>query len=200
MNVIIVKRDGTEETLEQWQLRYGLEVGSDNIGVFFSLREDKFQQNLRDYGVLVVNELLIRFMDGYRAMTDVPTVVNAFNRNDAKQQALRHSGFRAATYSPHVVKMAGDLDTPGIDDLKEEFPKLSKSELWERAVKINRHRVELAKQVSKKLGIKIRIGSEQYLKDGNTFIHVDVCPEYYAPGKPFHDQKHPVQWESELRW
>lgn len=196
----IITKEGTEISLIEWQQCYGLEVGSKSIGVFFSIDEDEFQDNIRDYGKLVVNELLIRFMDGYRALTDSPAIVNSFNRNDTKQLSLNDRGLRAAKFSPHVVFMAVDLDTPGINELKKEFPKLSDSQLWERAVKINRHRVILALEVAKKLGIKMRFGSEQYLKDGNTFIHADVCPEYYAPDKPFHHHIHPIQWESELRW
>lgn len=178
--VKVVLKDGSEITLGQWQKLYGLPVGSDKIGMHYSLKEPIFQRDIKDYGVLVVNSILIEVMDQLREETGESQKVNAFNRSKAKQLALRKSGMRAAVTSPHEYFMAADLDTVSKVQTKE--------------------RVKQLQAVAKRLGYKIRIGFEQYLSDGFTFIHVDVCPEFYGKGKPFHNQPHPPVWEQAITW
>ena len=56
------------------------------------------------------------------------------------------------------------------------------------------------KEAAKMLGFKVRIGFKKYIQDGDTFVHVDVCPEYYAKGKPYHHKPHPAAWEVEMEW
>lgn len=198
--VIIITREGKSITLEEWQRVYGLTVGSTQIAKYFSIEERRFALDIREFGKLVVNELLIRVMDGLREALDHSVNVNSFNRTQLKQRELKAKGFRTATFSPHVALMAVDLDTPNIEDLRKINPKLSERELWEIAVKINREWVMMLNQVASILRIKVRIGSIKYLKEKQTFIHLDVCPEFYAKGKVFNKQSHPVEWESELRW
>ena len=178
--VRVIARDGLEITLEQWQQTYGLEIGSDSIGVFFSLNESRFKNDITAFGEIVVNVLLIRVLDGFRALVDQPVTINSFNRSEEYQVNLKARGFKTATYSPHVAKMAADIETKTPEQTRQ----------W----------VKLLEKVSDKMHIKVRIGSEQYLKAGQTFIHVDVCPEYYAVGKPFNKNFHPVAWEVEARW
>ena len=60
--------------------------------------------------------------------------------------------------------------------------------------------VSLLNKAARQLELKIRLGYNLYLADGNTFVHVDVCPEYYGKGKPFWTHKHPSQWENSITW
>lgn len=198
--VKVILRNGDEVGLADWQKMYGLVLYSNQIGRNFSLNEFRFKMDIEQYGELIVSELLMRVMDDYRDAINTPVTVNSFNRNDEKQKQLKSQGLRAATNSPHVVKLAADLDTPGIDDLRRTRPKASKDELWNLAVKINRDYVSVLREVAKRAKIAVRIGSEQYLKDGSTFIHLDVCPEYYGKGKPWCHFPHPAAWENAINW
>lgn len=167
-------------SLAEWQHLYGLEEGSDQIGKFFRATERKFAEDIQNYGELIVNEQLMRVLDHFRATLKAPVTINSFNRDENKQKALKEAGAKAATYSPHVVKMAADIDTKSAEE--------------------TRSRVRILQRCASELNIKVRIGYEQYLKAGSTFIHVDVCPEYYAPGKPFHAHPHPAVWEKQITW
>lgn len=178
--VTAITKSGKEITLKEWQKLYGLPENSQKIGKFFSLTERRFVQDLKDYGKLIVNEQLMRFADRLREKWKKPINFNSFNRDDKKQEELTAAGYRTAKYSPHVVKMAFDADT--------------ESALESRML------ASMAEGVAKELGIKIRIGVEDYIKAGQTFVHFDVCPEYYAPGKPFHGEPHPQAWESSIKW
>jgi hypothetical protein len=60
--------------------------------------------------------------------------------------------------------------------------------------------VKKIQEVASIVNIKVRIGYNQYLEAGQTFVHVDVCPEYYAPGKPWHALEHPAVWEKQITW
>jgi hypothetical protein len=177
--VIVIRKNGETITLKQWQFLYSLDDPK-KIGRHFSLTEGRFEKDLVLYGQLVVNELLIRVLDTFRDAVECPVTINSFNRNQERQDELKKEGLKAAKYSPHVVKLAADIDT--------------------KTVKQTREWVKYLKQVADILGIKIRIGFEQYLKAGQTFIHVDVCPEYYAPGKPWHNESHPRVWEKPITW
>lgn len=188
--IYVTLRSGQRITLDQWQEMYGLPVGSDQIGKHFSWREPRFTNDLTAFGSLEVNELLMRFLDAFREDRKAPVNINSFNRTADYQQFLKDKGKRTAKYSPHVAKLAADIDTPNTQQAGSK----------EDAIKINRAWAAAAKAVAKKVGIKIRVGNEQYLKDGSTFIHVDVCPEYYASGKPYHTHFHPSAWETELSW
>lgn len=179
-NVKVITRDGKEITLLQWQKIYGLPEGTGRIGKFFYLTEFRFKKDLEQFGELVVNELLIRLLDAVRQASSHPLFINSFNRSEAYQEELKERGFRTATVSPHVVKLAADIDTLSEDDT-----------------------TALVKRIHEVAGIvkiKVRIGYKQYLEAGQTFVHVDVCPEYYAKGKPWHDRPHPDVWEKEITW
>ena len=173
--IFVITREDNLVSLDVWQACYGLHIHPLQIGKYFIADEPKFAQDLRDYGKLYVAAPLIRVMDKVRERWGRPLHVNSFNRSDAKQAALRASGARAATTSPHCVFLAMDVDTTSAADTR----KLAKIIL----------------QAAKDLGIKVRIGYDDYLKDGNTFVHVDVCPEYYAAGKPRYSTLHPTVWE-----
>lgn len=189
-NVIIITKAGTRITLAEWQRIYGLPEGSTRIGKCFYLTESRFQQDMKLYRQLIVNEQLIRFLDALRQATQKPITLNAFNRSADHQRELKEQGYKTATVSPHVVKVEQDgtitaACAADIDTLSEEQ---------------TRALVKTIKEVSQITGIKVRIGYEQYLAIGQTFVHVDVCPEYYAPGKPWSHYIHPPAWEVTITW
>lgn len=178
--VTVVLRDGSEVSLAEWQKIYDLPVDSDKIGRYFSLTESRFMRDIQDYGELVVNELLITLLDKLREALGTRIIINSFNRNKEHQDDLHRRGFKTATHSPHVAKMAADIDTTSPEQTRE----------W----------VKYVKQVASILNIKVRIGFQEYLKIGQTFIHIDVCPEFYGPDKPYHRFPHPAQWEFAITW
>ncbi len=176
----ILTLSGEYISLAEWQQQYGLPVGSEQIGKYFKYTEGKFAHDLADYGELIVCEPLMHLMDEVRELSNQPFKVNSFNRSESRQHELKASGFRAATTSPHVVKMACDMDTD------------SSAETLEM--------VTIVKKAAKNKNLKVRIGYKEYALIGQTFIHMDVCPEYYGGGKIFHNLKHPPAWESEIIW
>ncbi len=178
--VFILKPDGSEVPLATWQEENGYEVGSARIAKHFWFTESKFMENIQDYGKLVVCELLMKVADKYRDIKSASIHVNSFNRDRAKQLKLLKGGFKAAAVSPHEFYMAMDADT----DTEQE----------------TRLNAAMVREAGKQLGIKVRIGFEQYLANKQTFIHFDVCPEYFSVGKPWHYIKHPPQWETENQW
>lgn len=180
MNIKVITKEDKEISLSEWQKLYGLQVGSFQIGHNFSAKEPKFQEDLANYGVLYVNELLIRVLDAAREKWGRPLIVNSFNRNAEKQAALKAQGLKAATHSPHVVYLAADIDTNSVQE--------------------SRGLAKIIRAAAVQLGIKIRIGVEQYISVGQTFVHVDVCPEYYGPGKPRASHPHPAAWNEPIKW
>ncbi len=178
--VFILRADGSELPLAAWQELENYEVGSARIAKHFWFTESKFMEDIQNYGKLVVCESLMRVADKYRDLKSAPVKVNSFNRSKEKQEKLKEDGFKAASVSPHQFFLAMDVDT----DTEQE----------------TRLNAAMIREAAKQLGIKVRIGFEQYLKDDMTFIHFDVCPEYFAPGKVWHHVKHPPQWEGENQW
>jgi hypothetical protein len=178
--ITIITRSGEEISLSAWQKAYGLEVGSAQIGKYFSATESRFAGDIQTFGKLVVNELLMIVMDEFRRRRGFAVNINSFNRTEAYQKQLTGEGYRTATVSPHVALMAADIDTATADQTRSE--------------------AALLQQISLELGIRIRVGYADYLKAGQTFIHVDVCPEYFGTGKPFHHHQHPKAWEQVLTW
>lgn len=171
---------GTFMTHEDFQKGYGLEVGSDQIGKYFSATEPRFAKDIQEYDELIVSIPLIKLLDAFREAVKQSVNINSFNRNDAKQAQLKADGFRTAKYSPHVVKLAADIDTTSPEQTRA----------W--AVVLRRCAIDL--------GLRVRIGYKDYLAHGQTFIHVDVCPEYYAGNKVWHHIPHPEVWENVIEW
>lgn len=150
------------------------------IGEYFSFMEPRFLQDIQDYGCLEVNIPLVYIMDAFRTIADRPVMINSFNRDDIKQKMLFKEGYKTAKFSPHVVKLGADIDTYTKEQTIRE--------------------VKILERISSDFGIPIRIGYKSYLKNGQTFIHLDVCPLYFSPGMPWHNHEHPWQWEREARW
>lgn len=181
--ITVILKDGSETTLAEWQKIYNLPVGSESIGRHFTLSDPKLAENLKQYGKLVINELLIRVLDVFREKSGIPCILNAFNRSEEKQKELQaDKRFAAAGTSPHVYFMAADINAHSAQDVKDK--------------------VAILLVVGKELGIKIRIGYQQYLNlpQPMTFVHVDVCPEYYGVGKPYYSRPHPKPWENQITW
>jgi hypothetical protein len=150
------------------------------IGKYFSYKEAKFTQDIQDYGELIVCEPLMMLLDALREAKEAPVIVNSFNRDKAKQESLHARGFKAATFSPHVAKLAADVDTLNAEETE--------------------YIANLVIGISQMMGIMARVGFKQYIDEGQTFVHIDVCPEYYAPGKPFNYIPHPLAWEQQITW
>lgn len=178
--VFILLTSGKQVPLADWQTEQGYQAGSARISKHFWFTESKFMQDLQDYGKLVVCESLMRVADKYRDLKAAPVHVNSFNRSREKQLKLHQEGYKAASLSPHEFFLAMDVDT----DTEEE-------------AKLNAAMVRAAADM---LGIKVRIGYKQYLANKQTFIHIDVCPEYFGKKGVWHSVKHPPQWENEIIW
>jgi hypothetical protein len=187
--VKVITREGTVISLEAWQKLYNLPVGGSRIGEFFYLTEARFKKDLELYGELIVNELLIRFLDALRKASNNPVDLNSFNRSQEHQEELTKEGFRTATFSPHVVRKTGSVISGAC---AADIDTTSDEESFALVKRI--------KEVSSIVKIKVRIGYKQYMQAKQTFVHVDVCPEYYAPYKPWHSLPHPRVWEMEITW
>jgi hypothetical protein len=176
----ILKQTGNTISLYDWQKEYGLQLGSQHIGKFFKYTEPRFRQDIEQFGELVVCSLLMKVLDAFRAKVGRPVKLNSFNRTQEYQEDLERRGFKTAKFSPHVVKLACDIDTDTPEQTRREAKML----------------IETAKAI----GINVRVGYEEYLKNGQTFIHVDVCPEYFAKGMVWHELPHPKAWETNAVW
>jgi hypothetical protein len=170
----VILRSGVEIPLKQWQESYGLKPYSNQIGKHFSIGERSISDKCK------FSELLILVMDETREQWGKSLSLNSFDRTKAKQQELIKEGYRAAANSTHEWALAVDIDTTS----NGETDKL----------------VALIEQVSSKLNIKVRIGWQDYKSKGQTFVHVDVGPEYFAKGKPYYMMKFPAPWATEARW
>lgn len=173
-NATILLESGEKISLEMWQRIYALPVGSKKIGRFFTIGEKSFKNGLE------ISELIIKLIDKVRELKGSPVKVNSLDRTKEYQISLKNRGYRAATTSPHVVKMAADIDTTTTDDTFEM--------------------VELISEAANRLSLVVRIGYNAYLKDGNTFVHVDVCPMYYGAGKAFAKEACPDVWRRKVEW
>ena len=169
--------DGEIISLDQYQEEAGLK--GTQIGNYFSYMEPCFLQDIHEYDELIVCIPLMEVLDLYREAKASSVMVNSFNRTKKKQLSLAAKGYKTAKFSPHVEKMGSDVDTS------------TKAETI--------HGAGLILAVARDAGIGVRVGYRQYIKIGQTFIHIDVCPMYYAPGKPFHHLSHPKVWEDDGR-
>ena len=146
----------------------------------FSASEKRFQEDIVLYGECNICIPLFDVLQRYRELKGKPVNINSLNRDRKKQQALLKQGFRAAKVSPHEYFLAADIDTADAAETVSSVP--------------------IMRQASKEVGVKIRIGWQDYIKGGQSFIHVDVCPEYFGKNKIWNHVPHPVQWENENEW
>lgn len=163
----IITGDGKRMPLKEWQQFRGIKA--DTLSANFKVAEFDCK------GEIVIAEPLIDFLQVIRYQWKKPLTISSGYRSQTYQEELRQRGFKAATNSPHVKGMAVDIDT----STKDETILLANFIL----------------AAAKRLSMPIRIGFNDYLKGGQTFIHVDICPKYYAKGMPFNEDKHPTSWE-----
>jgi len=169
MEATIILLSGDPVDLNTWQKMYYLTPGSSQIGRFFDIGEKSFKNGL------TISEGVIRLLDMIRILWNRPININSLDRTKEDQERLKKQGYRTAKFSPHIAKMACDIDTVS----KEETLELK----------------EVIEEAADLLGYHIRIGWQDYMNIGQTFIHIDVCPMYYRTGKPLNKENHPWQWE-----
>ena len=100
---------------------------------------------------------IIQLCDEIRRRWGKPIRCSAGVRTPEKQKDLKRRGYKAATYSPHVIgRSAMDLDVSSAAEV--------------------RRLVQLVRVVSKDLNIPVRIGWQSYLRAGMSFVHVDCAP------------------------
>lgn len=163
----ILDFNGRRVDLKEWQQFKGIK--GDKLSANFIVHEFDCE------GDIIISEVLIDYLQVLRNRWGKYLKVNSGYRSDAKQAALKAQGYKTASTSPHIQGMAADLDTGSADETK----KLA----------------ALAESVARFLKLPIRVGFRQYLKAGQTFVHIDVCPHYYAKGRPLYDEPHPASWE-----
>lgn len=173
MSKQIISGTGELIDLKTWQQFRGLK--GDKVSDNFSASEFDCE------GELLLSEVLIDFLQVVRLRWGKPMKVNSGYRTKAKQEALKAQGYKTATFSPHTKGMAADIDTTTAAETKQL--------------------ADLMLNVGEQLKLPIRVGFQQYLNIGQTFVHVDICPHYFKRGRPYHDQVHPPVWEREyLSW
>jgi uncharacterized protein YcbK (DUF882 family) len=173
MDKLIRLDDGKLVKLADYQQQNNL--FSNQVSAHFSVTE------LDCAGEIEVAEMVLKVLEAFRKKKGAAVKINSGYRSPKKQIELRHTkGFAAASVSPHCFGMAADVDAK------------DREEVYETA--------KLLRLVASELGIKIRIGYVQYLNLGQTFVHFDVCPNFYAKGKPLYKEPHPVAWENQIEW
>ena len=121
-----------------------------------------------------MNEILKQIIEEYQIRNGQPKITHA-KRSHEEQVILFNSGERKSAVSSHETGMAADLS----------FNKFSEVV---RAAGI-------VSQIAKELNVSIRLGFCRYNEEGKNILHIDVCPEFYAEGKPLHTEAHPKKWE-----
>jgi len=170
----IILEDGSKVSLDVWQQMYGLKRGSNQVGKHFTIGEPHFVFGME------VSSVLIKLLDRVRDIRGKESIINSLGRSHSKQLELIKNGERAASVSTHEFNIAADHDT----NSNSESDQL----------------VKIIEQAARDLNIKVRIGWEDYKKKGQTLVHVDVGPEYFAKGKPWNHIPHPEPFEREARW
>lgn len=168
----IITSTGKRITLKDWQ--HINHLPKDKAATYFRASELDYN------GELLIAAPLLNLIDKLRERIGKPVNINSGYRTAERQAQLRAAGYLAATTSPHTVGMAVDIDTT--------------NRVETMAV------VNLLRKIAAENGYKIRLGYNQYLKAGQTFVHVDVCPMYYAAGQSLHKEKHPLVWEKQIEW
>jgi len=99
---------------------------------------------------------ILQVADEIRRRWGRPIPCTSGVRTPEKQRLLIRRGLSTAKHSPHVYRIAMDLDVATPQETRDL--------------------AALARRVSKDLGIPIRIGWMLYLRRGQTFIHIDCGP------------------------
>lgn len=170
MNQILTS-SGEKITLEQWQ--DNMDIPPLNVAHYIRTHEIKQP--------FLLAEPLLQLFDLVREKWGKPLIINSAFRTREKQLQLIADGYRAAKNSPHEQGMAFDIDTKTYDESK----KLA----------------SLIQEIARENGFAVRVGYKEYWETKKqTFVHMDICPMYFAKGKVFNHVKHPPQWENTLVW
>jgi hypothetical protein len=108
----ILLGNGKLISLADWQNLY--EIGTNNVGKFFSLRENKFN------GSFIIAAPLIEVLDEFRQLLGKPVIVTSLFRTIAFQRSLQGTNNQAAGISPHCGGFAADIAGYGEADCQEK--------------------------------------------------------------------------------
>lgn len=169
---------------------------------YFHVTEQIFQKNLKDYGKLTVSILLMRVLDTFRFRINEPVILTSFNRSqDHQEKLVENPNYYAARFSTHVENLAADFTTKTLSQLHYAWKETKNEKLREATISIlKNHYLKTLNNVAADMGIRIRIGMDEYINKGQTLFHVDVAPEYYREGRCWNYKSHPEAWERAARW
>lgn len=170
----ILTTGGEIISLAEWQKEYDLSFN--NVGKYFTLDEEKLQ------GSFLLAEPLIRLLDDFRKTLDKPVSLTSAFRTVEKQRSLIAGGNKGAvSVSPHCGGFAADIACKSSSDVYKKVETLQKLGIAQK--------------------LELRIGFKQYLSKGSTFVHVDVCAEYFGTNKPFEFLKTAFPfWDKKGTW
>jgi hypothetical protein len=189
--VTFFDQEGHMHTIQEWhQWTFNGSPPSPNaITQNFSLNETKFKQDLAQYGKLNVCVELMFLLQAIRFELGEAITITSFNRNEAKQAELqKNPNYKAAGTSPHVYFMAADIVPASVIKAKTTADKT-------RAIKAAAERIW---PIIRKRGG--RMGVDQYIANGQHFIHIDMCPVFFGPGKLINEGAMPPPWKISQRW
>lgn len=148
----IITKNGAIVPLADWQKTKGLLPHK--VGEYFFVNE--FSPNF------VLHETLFEILDKVREAWGKPIKINSSYRTAEHQKSLIASGVRAATNSPHTWGLAIDVDTA--------------------TAKESREMAQLIMKIVNSFGMVVRVGYLKYIKEGQTFVHFDICPLIFGSG------------------
>lgn len=151
------------------------DLPKDKVGKYFSLNEKAIRESQ------IINAELIAILDTLREQIKRPVIITSLHRTPKKQQELKEAGYAAASHSPHLYGCAADIDCKNAFEVKAY--------------------AGLLEAISLDLGIPIRIGYNQYLKLGQTFVHIDTTPLIFGEeGIYGHLPNIPTAFKSKSKW
>ena len=170
----IILANGELILLEDWKKR------NKNTGLaeFFSIREFPF--NRKEW---ILHEDLFMIIDELRRRAHKHIRINSAYRTFSEQKRLLDNGnYKAAKVSPHTYGLAVDIDTVNYSETL--------------------HYVELLKKICSDAHIQYRIGYRTYHKIGQSFVHIDICPNLFCKGKVWEEYTNiPSPWKIHgLEW
>jgi hypothetical protein len=165
---IIIKKDGSNAYLEEWQNERGLEPDKLSEHLWVSEVVDRDEPDR-----LIISEVLIDYFEILRTAYGKPLRINSGYRTPEHQKRLvENPDYSAAVISPHCRGYALDIDTTSIS--------------------MTHSLINIIKD-SKELDF-YRIGWKQYLDRGQTFIHFDIAPWYHGVGRNHFGDDVPASW------
>jgi len=181
---VIIENDILEESMKKVLLKNGDIVELSEWQKANGQKENWLSYRLAvnevaDKRHLLVSEYLIEVFEKIRTLWGKPLIINSGYRTEAHQVKLvEDPRYKAAISSPHCRGYALDIDTK------------SKAETLELLDCIRSLDIDF-----------IRIGWENYLNAGQTFIHIDIAPFYHGYGRVLFAEPVKPSWrESGKEW